>query len=95
MCIDLYKLDAFEDVMAGGPVSELANNYYFDTFRYAKIHIKQTYPTTKNYTIYDRPINAFNQSITPVIIPVTLYNATTDTKTLGLLFIDRYHKLLR
>ena len=86
-CFDILKIEAFKEVCKG----DIKNEYYFDTFGYSKISIKQIYPVVVDWEIYDKPVSQ-ETDVSPMIVPISLYNASSHEYNFGILNVEVYKK---
>jgi hypothetical protein len=90
-CIDIYKLKAVPDVINTNKV------YYYDIFGYSKISIREIYPGTNVWEIYDNPKPNTKGKVSTQF-PVSIYDPTASGScgTLigpcyyGVLYVDVY-----
>ena len=69
-CFDKYKIEAFSSLLNS---SLDAQEYYFYTFGFSSIKLRQIFPESKDYVIYDRPKQRWtSQLMTP--IPIVIYD---------------------
>jgi hypothetical protein len=64
-------------------------NYYYDYFGYSKIDVNLVYPYAKNFTVYENN-KSTQQSHTPIIIPVNIYDPVTEKYGFGYLSIAKF-----
>ncbi len=86
-CFDILKIEAFKKVCIG----DIKNEYYFDTFGYSRISIKQIYPEVIDWEIYDKP-GSQETDVSPMIVPISLYNASSHDYNFGILSVEVYKK---
>lgn len=87
-CYDSYKLRAFENIIENEPGME---EYYTVMFGKSEINVKEIYPGSSSYRIYSNPMYEeeylFKEE---VAIPISIYNATSKSFSVGLLNITVY-----
>ena len=90
VCLDVTKLMVFEDfIKESKNKSSYARNYYFDLLRNSKITVTEIYPSHthtlgKDYwVLYENP--GTTQTISPISVPVSLYNPLTKTYAFGIM----------
>lgn len=86
-CFDLLKVKALSEII--GNDQKLRTEYYFDTFGYSDISIKQIYPPGSIWTIYENPLDGYKTK-SSVKIPISLYDAKKREYGFGVLNIDVY-----
>ena len=79
-CFDMYKLSAFMNLPD-------KNNVYYPFFYYSNITVREIYPSTKEWNIYNRTRSGSSYK---TLIPILLYNATERTNSFGILEIKYY-----
>ncbi len=84
LCFDIHKAQA---------MSQLDKpDYYQELFLNAKITLKEIYPEEAEYVLYWDNASNLTQSSYPALLPVTIYNSTSDRKAFGLLVVERYFR---
>ena len=90
-CIDLLKLDAASDLI------EENNIYYYDTFEFSHIRVKEISPGTKEWTLYNNTPSNYSDRLS-TFIPISLFNASVSQirssgqYDFGILIVDVYRK---
>jgi len=88
-CIDKYKLKAAEEIMTD------SDNliYYFDKFSFSRIIVKEIYPGTEEWIIYDRKLDVgeFSQKII-TNIPITIFDPIENENAFGVMEIALFIK---
>jgi len=78
VCIDKYKLESVKKVIVANP------DYYYKIIMYANVTVWEIYPDKKNWILYYKVPTVgeseFYSRKTRIYIPVSLYNATAETK---------------
>ena len=89
-CIDKYKLDSLENLLAEN------NVYYYDLFEFSNISVKKIYPfpeagETAEWGLYGNKPTEFRNKLS-TFIPVSLFNATSKSYDFGILTVEVYTK---
>ncbi len=84
-CFDVYKLD----VIFNNNLFVSNIEYYYDLFERSTISINETYPDKREWRLYDRSNE--NMSKISTKIPLSLYNASDESYSLGVLYVDLYY----
>jgi len=86
-CFDTLKVEALSEIIRND--QKLRTEYYFDTFGYSDISIKQIYPPGSIWTIYENSVDNYKAK-SSVKIPISLYDAKKREYGFGILNIDVY-----
>ncbi len=95
-CFDLLRVEA-----ASSRIKDSANErYYFEILGYSRVAIEEKYPGNGSIEVYDIQPNLTNaaniEEITfnyiPIYIPITLFNATVNQYSFGVLEVGIYNK---
>ena len=88
-CFDKYKIEAFAGMLNS---SIDAQDYYFFSFGYATIKLRQIFPEERSYVIYEKPKKRWTtQLLTP--IPIVIFDETASrlgTYSFGVLEVITY-----
>ncbi len=87
-CYDMYKLQAFEQLI---DKEDGVKDYYINMFGTSQINIVEIYPGNAKYYIYNNSIGSYTYKEV-VGIPISIYNATSKRYALGLLNITVYSR---
>lgn len=90
-CYDILKMNAFIDFTTNYYNGSLVlNTTYYDLFKYSKIFVYEIYPDDRNWTVYEKfpPKGVIGSKESH--IPISLYDATTDEYTFGILNVKIY-----
>ena len=86
-CVDQHKALAMAATQAAH------HDYYYELFKNARITLVKVYPDPEERLVL-YAVNAsddkFGQSTDQLIIPVSLYNATSRSVSFGMLVIERF-----
>lgn len=77
-CIDLLKLEALSTMLQTDQSLKLR---YYDAFASSTVTVKQLYPSTKEWKLYERTINGSASLFTP--LPVSLFDPISKQYRLG------------
>lgn len=81
-CFDIFKLNAFENL------PDDKYDFYYPFFYYSNITVRETYPdNTASWNLYSK---IGNGTYYTTVMPILLDNATSRTKSFGLLTINYY-----
>lgn len=83
-CMDMLKLNASEKIIIENQI------YYYDTLGYSKISVKEIYPGTNTWMIYNYSLDGAEKKST--YKPILLYNPIDKLYHFGLLEIGVYFK---
>ena len=90
-CFEKERLDAFVNVT--NKETLLTREYYVSRLGDALIEIEEIYPGNETWTLYNNTLpNGTRYSGLPVIIPVSLYQASMEEYHYGILRIVSYQK---
>jgi hypothetical protein len=84
-CIDILKLGAASEII---PKNEI---FYYDKFLLSTISIKEIYPGSSEWILYDRPPEGLANKIS-TNIPIALFNATQRKYSFGVLTINTFNR---
>jgi len=82
-CIDILKLDAANQIMQDN------NEDYYDMLGFSDITVKEIYPSSNSWGLYNRVPASWKDKI-PTHIPILLYNATEQKYAFGILTVAVY-----
>lgn len=90
-CFDVQKADQFYRITHGpggnSPDPELIQRYY-QIFRHSTIYLHEIYPGNGTVCVYDQALPVENATYAPqMFVPVSLYNATENAFSMGMLNI--------
>ncbi len=89
-CYDYYKLRAFEGIIDS---EQDVMDYYSNMFGQSEINIKEIYPGNSNYILYSNPLpEKDSKFIERLGFPISIYNATSKSFSIGILNITIYSK---
>jgi len=84
-CIDILKLNAAADIISQNQL------YYYDRLGFSKIVVTEMYPTSNNWTLYDRSLVKFADKIT-THLPISIFDAKEKKYSFGIMKVDVYTK---
>jgi type II secretory pathway pseudopilin PulG len=93
-CIDLQKLVAAKSIM------ELNEIHYYDMFSFSKITVEKIYPTTHEWTIYDRQFEQNSRTLekeeydywVTTNIPITIFDSVENKNDFGVMKVELFSK---
>ena len=88
-CFDILKVEALSDYIEQNP--NIRDTYYYDTFGFSSITIEQIYPFVVSWSIYERTTER-TKAKSSIMIPVSLYNASSRAYNFGILTVAVYRK---
>lgn len=86
-CFDILKVEALREFINQTP--NIRNEYYYDLFGFSSISIEQIYPPGVSWLIYEKTTER-TKAKSSIMIPVSLYNASSREYNFGVLNIDVY-----
>jgi len=91
-CFDIMKINAFRQYVETDTLGMRSyNTTYYDLFEYSQIIVYEIYPKSVNsWLIYNRTEGADITNKKNTFIPISLYNATTNQYTYGILNVTVY-----
>lgn len=87
-CLDILKVQGFEKLTTN---DLSAQNYYYPLLGDAVITVYETYPESKSFVIYNKPITGKASKIASQI-PTSLYDPITDKNSFGYIEVVAYSK---
>ncbi len=88
-CFDILKVEALSEFIEQNP--NIRNEYYYDLFGFSSISIEQVYPSVVSWSIYERTTER-TKAKSSIMIPVSLYNASSRAYNFGILTVAVYRK---
>ena len=88
-CFDILKVEALSEFIEQNP--NIRNEYYYDLFGFSSINIEQIYPSVVSWSIYERTTE-ITKAKSSIMIPVSLYNASSRAYNFGILTVAVYRK---
>jgi len=88
-CFDILKVESLTEILKDPANQRIKSEYYFDSFGNSRIYIEQVYPTVSTWTVYDKK-DTGSKFKSSIMIPVSLYDATKNTYSFGLLNVEVY-----
>jgi len=98
-CVDLQKLNAAGGI--GGIMRNSENEiHYYDMFSFSKITVEKIYPTTHEWTIYDRQFEQNSRTLeqeeydywVTTNIPLTIFDSVENKNDFGVMKIELFSK---
>ena len=86
-CVDRLKLEAAKDIMRSSE-NEI---YYFDKLSFSRITVKEIYPCTENWNLYERLLDDYTDKMV-TNIPISIFNPGDYTNAFGLMNVTVYLK---
>jgi len=86
-CVDRLKLEVADNIMQS-PENEI---FYYDKFSFSKITVEEIYPNTKEWPLYDRPLDDYTHTLV-THIPISIFNPENDENAFGLMEVESYLK---
>ena len=84
-CIDILKINYVKNAMSQNQI------FYYDLLEFSDIKIAQIFPSSKNWTLYSRPTDQFqNRYVTN--IPISLYDPLARKFGFGIMEVTTYAK---
>jgi hypothetical protein len=84
-CIDLLKLEAAAEAIQDNEL------FYFDRLLFSKITVREVYPESYQWMLYDRPLDDFSDKIVSNI-PISLLDPITNKNSFGVMTVELFLK---
>jgi len=84
-CLDILKIEAMSSIIRMDNSLQIK---YYDSFESSKLVVKQIYPFSNEWIIYQRVVNDTGSFFTP--IPISLYDAINNKYYFGVLEVTYY-----
>lgn len=84
-CIDIYKLIAAADIIKNNEI------FYYDKLEFSEIKIREIYPNSNEWDLYERPLTDYTSKIS-TNIPISLYNPTLKHYSFGIMEVNTFSK---
>jgi hypothetical protein len=93
-CLDILRVKAFaNDLMVQD--NDLVIEYYFSQLGDAEVVIEEIYPNNETYVVYNNTIDEnLSYSGRPVMMPISLYDPTSNTYGFGVLYITKFSRVI-
>lgn len=88
-CIDTIKLEAAswdEDLPGILQQNEL---YYYDQLLFSRITVKEIYPESQDWILYNRPLEEFTSKVV-TNIPISLLNPIDNKNSFGVMTVELF-----
>lgn len=90
-CFEIEKMDAFINITENK--KSLTREHFFSKLGNAQLVVEEVYPGNDRWVLYNNTLaENESQSGLPVIVPVSLYDATSGEYRYGVLYITSFQK---
>jgi hypothetical protein len=88
-CLDTTKLEILSNIInASRGNNDYTFNYYYDLLRSSTIFVKQLYPSSSEWLVYDNP--GATKNVDTVTIPMSLYDPIRKQYAFGIMELKVY-----
>ncbi|MGM5480993.1 MAG: hypothetical protein ACQESE_01135 [Nanobdellota archaeon] len=90
-CFEIEKMDSFINITENK--RSLTREYFFSKLGNTRLVVREVYPEENEWVLYNNTLaDDVTQSGLPVLIPVSLYKATSGEYHYGVLYITNFQK---
>lgn len=90
-CFEIERMESFTSLTENNP--SMTREHYVSKLGNTRLVVEQIYPKKRTWVLYNNTLGEnVSQSGLPVIIPVSLYDASAENYNYGILYVTNFQK---